>query len=87
MANLPDDTIEKKREYMKSYMREYVRFSLPVMCDCGAVFKSYNRCVHNKTQKHKKWLEMINTIGIGQLEELRIEVEQLKNVIQAIQAI
>jgi hypothetical protein len=80
---LPDDLIEKKRVYMRDYMRDYVRFSLPVMCDCGAVFKSYNRCVHNKTKKHTKWLEMCSTIGLGQLEELRIEVEQLKLVINA----
>jgi hypothetical protein len=46
------------KEYMKNYMRDYIKNSEKMTCECGGKFKSYNKCLHKKTQKHLKWLEM-----------------------------
>lgn len=37
------------------YMREYFAKSESVVCECGGHYKKYQKSIHLKTQKHKRF--------------------------------
>jgi len=82
-VEIPDlpivDNIVKKSAYMREYMRDYVKYSPKVECECGAVFKSYNRCIHNKTKKHVRWVENIG--ATADMQTLRKEFHELRKFV------
>lgn len=70
------------KEYMKNYMRDYIKNSEKMVCECGGKFKSYNKCLHKKTQKHLKWEEMKeNQTPENEIARLKEELSILKRIL------
>lgn len=52
---------EKKREYIKSYMSNYIKNAKDTFCsDCGSIYKSYRKHKHLQSKKHIKNVEQGN---------------------------
>jgi len=56
------------KEEMNKYMKEYVKNSQSINCKCGGKYKSYNKYIHLKSKKHKKYsdnndLQMYNKVN------------------------
>jgi hypothetical protein len=50
-------------EEMKKYMKEYVKNSKSIKCECGGKYKTYNKYIHIKSEKHKNYVNnMYNEI-------------------------
>lgn len=49
-----EKSIKKSRN---EYMKEYMANSNNVICSCGGIFKKYSTYIHNKSIRHKKYIE------------------------------
>lgn len=43
--------------YIRNYMREYIKNAEEYKCECGGKYKTYNKCLHNKTKRHIKYIQ------------------------------
>jgi hypothetical protein len=69
------------KEYMRNYMRDYIKNSQEVTCPCGGKFKSYNKCLHKKTKKHLKYEEMLKNGGKEDVNKLKERLELLEKLL------
>lgn len=65
IVNNKKKSIKKTRnEYMKNYMAN----SNNVICSCGGVFKKYSTYIHNKSMRHKKYIDKYPNMNISYRE-------------------
>lgn len=70
------------KAYMRAYMKEYIQASPLIECECGALFKAYNKTIHQKTQKHQRYVHNLEKIGLNDLQLLKLEIIDLKNMVK-----
>jgi hypothetical protein len=55
-----DYSNQTRAEYQKIYMKKYINNSKNHICDiCNGKYKSYNKYLHEQTNKHKQCLNLI----------------------------
>ncbi len=70
-------------EKMKEYMKEYIKISEKIKCECGGKYKTYNKHIHNKTKKHKEYIiksEYENTPI--ELLSIKQEINRINKIIE-----
>jgi uncharacterized protein (DUF111 family) len=48
------------KEEMKEYMKDYVKNSKSIKCECGGKYKTYNKYIHIKSEKHNNYTNNLN---------------------------
>jgi hypothetical protein len=50
-------------EKMKEYMKEYVKNSETINCDCGGKYKKYSKHNHDKTKRHINYINDLDKLN------------------------
>jgi hypothetical protein len=69
-------------EKMKEYMKEYVKNSETINCDCGGKYKKYSKHNHDKTKRHINYrndLDKLNGSIKKQIIDLNTKLDILLN--------
>lgn len=77
---MPSNSKEYQQTYMKSYLNDPEKGGKLCKCeDCGYTYKKYDKTRHLKTKKHLGVEEKRNKSTI---EELMVEVAELKKLLK-----
>ncbi len=52
------------KQYIRDYMRIYIKNQEKVQCDCGTLIKPYHRYKHVKTKLHLNILERVKQLSL-----------------------
>ena len=79
--------VTNNKEYIKEYMRKYIKDSEQIKCPCGGLYKSYRLSSHNKTKRHIHYKTIpdkaVETKVVNEsYDDLKKEIQMLKELIQ-----
>ena len=52
------------KQYIRDYMRLYIKNQEKIQCDCGTMIKPYHKYRHVKTKLHLNILERVKQLSI-----------------------
>ena len=66
--------VTNTKEYMNTYMNNYIKNSPVINCECGLQYKAYNKYKHMKSHRHAR--------GINKVEVKKEENELIKRIME-----
>lgn len=72
--------VTNDRDYQRNYIKQYVKSSPIIQCQCGAHVKSYN--IYHHHRRSKKHFIFVNPLP--DVNNLKNEIKQLKEMINVI---